>query len=189
MRLVAQAEATTTISNAALSAKLEACALTIAESMPASGPHPRSISLYLIARSGRARLNPEELADIPAPRSKNQTALADDLATIRNAARSVRTGRSPAEAEFLRSAVAVRWHAVKRGWPDFFMVDDDGRLAAVEVKRTRGRTLKALQRACMRMLARCGVPCFRWSPDAGYERIGLIDPSQALQQKATTGGI
>ncbi len=83
-----------------------------------------------------------------------------------------RQPRNEAEGAFFLEAKKRGWTITKRGWPDFFCFnEDEGRIAAVEVKPTRDRPLKREQLMVMRMLARHGVPCFKWSPDGGFERV------------------
>lgn len=82
-----------------------------------------------------------------------------------------RTPRNAAELAFYQAARARGWEACKRGWPDFFCVNQDGRIALVEVKPRAERALKHEQSVILRALAAYGVPCFRWSPDGGFERI------------------
>jgi hypothetical protein len=63
-----------------------------------------------------------------------------------------------AEEAFRRQAVDSGWTVSKRGWPDF-ICERDGKIVIVEIKAHRRRILKR-------------VPCYRWSPDGGFERIG-----------------
>jgi hypothetical protein len=83
--------------------------------------------------------------------------------------------RSPlaneAEEAFRSEAVAAGWTVCKRGWPDF-ICERDGKIVIVEIKPHRRRILKREQRRVMNLLASYGVPCYRWSPDGGFERIG-----------------
>lgn len=75
-----------------------------------------------------------------------------------------------AEGAFFDAALAAGWEPTKRGWPDFFM-EKDGVIAAVEVKPSTRTPLKRSQRRVMEALAAHGVPCFRWTPDGGFDRI------------------
>lgn len=77
---------------------------------------------------------------------------------------------NPAERAFFEAARAKGWEVCKRGWPDFFCVRD-GEIALVEVKPYEDRALKREQEIVLRALAAYGVPCYRWSPGAGFERI------------------
>lgn len=81
-----------------------------------------------------------------------------------------RQPKNPAEGKFFEEANAKGWTVSKRGWPDFFCVKD-GNIILVEVKKHRGRNLKRSQLTVLRSLARYGVPCYRWSPDIGFEPI------------------
>jgi hypothetical protein len=76
-----------------------------------------------------------------------------------------------AEEAFRRQAVDSGWTVSKRGWPDF-ICERDGKIVIVEIKAHRRRILKREQRYVMNLLASYGVPCYRWSPDGGFERIG-----------------
>ena len=76
-----------------------------------------------------------------------------------------------AELEFFNKAKAKGWWLQKRGWPDFFCIKPDGTICLVEVKGKRGHQLKSSQRLTMERLSEFGVPCFRWSPDGGLEKI------------------
>lgn len=81
-----------------------------------------------------------------------------------------RCPRNEAERAFFEAARAKGWEVCKRGWPDFFCVRGE-EIAVVEVKPRGDRELKAEQSTVLRALARYGVPCYRWSPDRGFERI------------------
>jgi hypothetical protein len=77
-----------------------------------------------------------------------------------------------AEGLFYDEAVKVGLRPSKRGWPDFVLFDEDGELAmCVEVKPHRGRRLKREQHAVMKALAKAGVPCYRWAPDSGLQKV------------------
>ena len=91
----------------------------------------------------------------------------------------LKPGRKPknkAEADFWVWAHARGYKTTKRGWPDFFVWNEKGEVILVEVKAHRSRKLKREQKAVLRALAGYGVPCFRWSPDSGFTRIGTGDP-------------
>jgi len=51
------------------------------------------------------------------------------------------------------------------------MIHSSGKIRVVEVKPHRGRRLKREQYAILSILSSYGVPCYRWSPDGGYEKI------------------
>ncbi len=68
---------------------------------------------------------------------------------------------------------AKGYFVAKRGWPDFSVWDENGKLiAVVEVKPHAEQKLKTHQFAMLTALAEFGVPCFRWSPGGGFVRIG-----------------
>ncbi|MDP6526524.1 MAG: hypothetical protein QGH15_20110 [Kiritimatiellia bacterium] len=178
MRSVYSIDVRTTAPGAIVSSLIKASLASLAQSIPPPAPddpHPRTVRLYVIARSGLHIHTPEELAIKEAPATG---ILPTDLAAVIKAAKKTRTGNNAAHREFLRT-LPPELHAVKRGWPDFFLISDKGNLSAVEVKASRGRTLKALQLACMRILARYGIPAYRWSKATGYERIGIASPVEA----------
>lgn len=51
------------------------------------------------------------------------------------------------------------------------MAFKDGQLICVEVKPYGGFNLKRTQERCMRSLAVYGIPCYRYSPDTGFQRL------------------
>jgi hypothetical protein len=51
------------------------------------------------------------------------------------------------------------WQVTKRGWPDFFCVDTQGRVVVVEVKGPSDR-LTWYQATILEALQRAGMPCF-----------------------------
>ena len=83
-----------------------------------------------------------------------------------------RRPKNEAEGKFFDAAFAAGWRASKRGWPDFFLTRDDGSIACVEVKADARHPLKREQRQVMEALSSYGVPCFRWDPETGFQRIG-----------------
>lgn len=83
--------------------------------------------------------------------------------------RSGRCPKNPAEAAFFKTATEAGWVVTKRGWPDFFCFRGE-ELALVEVKPPRGK-LKREQEIVLRSLSSFGVPCYRWSPDTGYQKL------------------
>lgn len=81
-----------------------------------------------------------------------------------------RKPKNRAEGQFFEEAQREGWIITKRGWPDFFCMLN-GKVALIEVKPYADRELKREQYVVMRALAGYGVPCFRWSPDSGFEEI------------------
>lgn len=63
------------------------------------------------------------------------------------------------------------WTVTSRGGPDFFAFKKakDGQMSFMAVQAMRKSTyrLRRHQRAVLEMLARCGVPCFRYDCDTG----------------------
>jgi len=85
-------------------------------------------------------------------------------------------GRRPkneAEGLFWDKVKEDGWEVTKRGWPDFFCTRQNGDLMLVEVKAHRGRRLKHHQIKVLKILGSYGVPCYRWSPDTGLERVPM----------------
>lgn len=60
---------------------------------------------------------------------------------------------------------------IKSGYPDLFCFRDDG-IVLIEVKPRGGDRLKTNQNIILNLLSRHGVPCYKWSPDIGFEKIG-----------------
>lgn len=74
-------------------------------------------------------------------------------------------------------AIQQGYLITKRGWPDFFIaIKNSGQIALIEVKPHNGRCLSRHQSVVMLALAAFGVPCFRWSPETGFTRIGIRHP-------------
>lgn len=86
-------------------------------------------------------------------------------------ARSTRRPKNKAEREFYDFAHGEGWEVTKRGWPDFFCWAEGGGIMLVEVKPSEIIELKTHQALVMSRLIEYGVPCFRWSPDSGLERL------------------
>jgi hypothetical protein len=72
---------------------------------------------------------------------------------------------------FYDKAKAAGWTATKRGWPDFFCINDKGEFCCVEVKPKESNGLKNNQREIMQHLSRAGIKCYKWTPGGGFERI------------------
>ena len=87
--------------------------------------------------------------------------------------------KNRAEGTFHRMMTKRGWKLTKKGWPYFFMVKDNRKIALVECKPARSRRLKKHQHMVMYVLASFGVPCYRWSPDDGFIRIGVQEPEPA----------
>lgn len=78
--------------------------------------------------------------------------------------------KNPTEAQLYDALEADGWTIAKSGYPDFFCVKD-GMIMCVEVKPKSTHGLKTNQRKIMEYLSNCGVPCFKWTPDGGFEEI------------------
>lgn len=79
----------------------------------------------------------------------------------------MRTLKNDSERAFQLAATKNGWDVTKRGWPDFFCTRG-GKIVCVEVKMKRSHNLKQSQAKVMRALASYGIPCFKWTPDAGF---------------------
>lgn len=96
-----------------------------------------------------------------------------------NPSRRIRNGRTTKltalkngpERAFAERAKRNGWAITKVGWPDFLCVNRHGDLFVVEVKAENDHRLRASQQLAMHLLARHGIPCWKWSPDGGFERI------------------
>ncbi len=78
--------------------------------------------------------------------------------------------KNPSEAELYKLMCASGWTVTRRGWPDFACFKD-GKMILVEVKPYRGHHLKYWQHRLMQELAKKGVECYKWDPDAGFVAI------------------
>lgn len=63
---------------------------------------------------------------------------------------------------------AAGWTCTKRGWPDFFCVNDRGEVCMVEVKPSGVQRLKKEQAVVMKFLREHGIRCYKWTPDDGF---------------------
>lgn len=179
MRAIESIEVETAAPNATILSTIREALQALHDSIPGpapTDPHPRTVRLFIVARSGSALHTPEELSlhDVP---PDGITPL--DLSRIMAGAKRTLPGSSIAHKQFL-AALPPAWYALKQAWPDFLLVSGSGHVAAVEVKKSRGRSLKALQLSVLRTLARHGIPAFRWSPTTGYDRIGIQNPNETL---------
>ena len=89
-----------------------------------------------------------------------------------------RLRRNPAERQFQQWEMSQGSRLFSRGWPDFLVVTNQGELRIVKVQKDRNRNLPAKQLRILNQLARAGLPCYRWTPKGGYERVlppGLRD--------------
>ena len=74
------------------------------------------------------------------------------------------------------------WSVTSRGNPDLwaFKKAPDGKMRFMAVQAMRKRTyrLRRHQKSVLEMLARCGVPCFRYNCDVGeFEEINFKPPA------------
>lgn len=76
-----------------------------------------------------------------------------------------------AEQELASSLKSAGWAVTKRGWPDFICFKD-GKMIVVEVKAFPTVGLDWEQKRVLCALASFGIPCYLWSPRAGFQRVG-----------------
>jgi hypothetical protein len=67
------------------------------------------------------------------------------------------------------------WELTKKAWPDFLCMKD-GKVILVTVKGSRGRKIKAMQRAAMLFFAKHGIDCFNVNQNV-FEKITYNKPS------------
>lgn len=89
-----------------------------------------------------------------------------------------------AEDAFAALAESMGWGASKRGWPTFFCTLE-GKPFAVEASN---RNLRHDQHAVMTALSESGFPCYRWSPDGGFEPVGDSPPWDDFKAGRSVGG-
>lgn len=76
--------------------------------------------------------------------------------------------RNKAEELFAEQAKTRGWFVTKRGYPDFICYLPDGEVVLVEVKTRKNIKLRKAQYDLMNALKRCGIKCYRWSPDQDW---------------------
>lgn len=79
-----------------------------------------------------------------------------------------RRPQNEAEGQLYDLLSKTGWTATKRGWPDFFCVNDAGDVCAIEVKPHKWNKLKREQLAVAKALKASGIDVYKWSPDAGF---------------------
>ena len=77
--------------------------------------------------------------------------------------------KNSAEAQCYEKLEANGWNVMHRGWPDFFCTRD-GELCCVEVKPNARTHAGRYQNAILHELASRGIPCYVWSPKAGFTK-------------------
>lgn len=89
--------------------------------------------------------------------------------------------KNPTRKDFYNKAHSQGWTIIDKGFPDYLLVKDcKGKLsvALVQLKKHRGRALKKQQEFILSILAQASIPCYRYSPITGYERINLKQPQE-----------
>jgi hypothetical protein len=79
--------------------------------------------------------------------------------------------KAGAVGEFITLATSGGWVTSTRGWPDVFLMRGE-EVTLVTVTPTADAKVRESRMAVLQAIAAYGVPCFRWSPDGGFERIG-----------------
>jgi len=98
-----------------------------------------------------------------------------------------------AEAQLKQTLNDDGWIVYRKGWPDFLCIrqssksPDSKDVMFVEVKNYRGEMLKQQQHLVLTTLAGLGMNCFKWSPDAGFERINANTPLPVIEKSKRTG--
>ena len=73
----------------------------------------------------------------------------------------------------------------RKGWPDFLVETKEGKIVAIEVKRSGRHIIKASQMDMMRLLSQSGIECYRWSPDTGLKQL-FKKPDQPRMSESLT---
>lgn len=60
---------------------------------------------------------------------------------------------------------------IKNGYPDLFCFNENGDIVLIEVKPNSNHSLKTNQAKILKMLSKYGIPCYKWTPDKGFEKI------------------
>jgi hypothetical protein len=79
-----------------------------------------------------------------------------------------RRGPNPAEHSFEELAAQQQIELVRRGYPDYLIIQNDDIVGFVEVKPRLNKPLKDHQERFKRFCQRYGVPFFRWSPEEPF---------------------
>lgn len=64
---------------------------------------------------------------------------------------------------------------IRRGWPDYWCVDEDGDLNVIEVKPFQYHPLKKEQHELLSALNKSGVKTWLYTPDKGFKRLLFED--------------
>jgi len=86
--------------------------------------------------------------------------------------------KNKAEEAFCKHAEKHGYTPMKRGWPDFICVNDEGKVIAVEVKDTATHPLKKEQYYVGSILREFGIPTFHWDPQSKK-----LKPIKSLPQR------
>lgn len=83
---------------------------------------------------------------------------------------SDRTAGAIVERDFRELAAAAGYTVSKRGWPDFIL-ERDGRIIFVEVKKNPRAGLKRDQARIAKILVAAGLEVYLWNPETGFQKI------------------
>lgn len=72
-----------------------------------------------------------------------------------------------AENELAKQLIDNDYIVTKKGWPDFFCLNEQGNAFVVEVKSRSTHRLKKSQEMILKFLVHKGVRCYRYAPDSG----------------------
>ena len=78
--------------------------------------------------------------------------------------------RSKGEEALQKLLVEEGWEILHKGFPDFVCFRGE-EMMLIEVKPSYGHRLKFDQIKMLLKLAGFGVPCYRWTPDLGLEKV------------------
>lgn len=86
-----------------------------------------------------------------------------------------RTSGAITERKFRELAAAAGYSVTKRGWPDFIL-EKEGRIIFVEVKKNPRTGLKRDQARIAKILVAAGLEVFLWNPETGFQKVLLDTP-------------
>jgi hypothetical protein len=70
---------------------------------------------------------------------------------------------------FKKQAIDKGYKVFKTGWPDY-LIQRNGTIAFIEIKKDKNDKLKSNQYELMRILHEYGLACFIWRPDTGFSK-------------------
>lgn len=98
-----------------------------------------------------------------------------------------RTYKNYPEEQFCQWIEGKGFYPIKKGWPDFFCRNSEGKIIAVEVKPNPGEYLKIEQLLVMANLSEYGIECYRWNPvSKELQRVKKISEIQDMRKGERT---